>query len=121
MTATAKRATKSAKAKPEKPTQKLIKGEGFPDPLPKDVQRAVEAYLTAKRESADAAEEKGDAMQKLIELGHKHGFERIPIEGENKFIEIGTKDTCKVKTKPKDQEESRGARESGVKAEFEKD
>lgn len=108
-------------AKDKRPTQKQMQGDGFPDPLPKEVQRAVDEYLTAKREAADASEVKGAAMQKVIELGRKHGLERIPIEGENKFIELGVKDTCKVKTKPKDQEDSRIAGVNGGKPEFEKD
>lgn len=95
------------KPKEKPPQQKQMEGDGFPDPLPKELQNAVGEYLTAKQESADAAEVKGLAMQKLIELGRKHGLERIPVEGENKFIELGVKDTCKVKTKPKDQEENR--------------
>lgn len=100
--------TAAAARKAEKnATQKRMEGDGFPDPLPEEVQTAVAVYLTAKRESAEAAEAKGLAMQKLIDLGHKHNLDRIPIEGENKFIEIGVKDTCKVKTKPKDQEDAR--------------
>lgn len=112
--------TKPKKPAAEKPQQQLMQGEGFPPPLPKEVQKAVAEYLTCKRESAEAAEAKGNAMQKVIELGHKHNLERIPIEGENKFIELGKKDTCKVKTKPKDQEDRRKNGES-FKPEFEKD
>lgn len=117
---TTKTRTRKPKSEPP-PQQQVMQGDGFPDPLPKEISKAVGVYLTAKREAAEAAEEKGKAMQKVIELGHKHGLERIPIEGENKFIEIGKKDTVKVKTKPKDQEDRRVAGVSDGKPEFEED
>lgn len=123
-TATGTKPKRSGKGKGEPvPVQQQMEGDGFPDPLPKEIQRAVGEYLTCKREAAEAAEAKGNAMQKLIELGHKHKLERIPIEGENKFVEIGVKDTCKIKTKPKDQEKRRRNAEAGTgeKPVYEKD
>lgn len=96
-----KRAGTSAK-------QKQFEADGFPDPLPKEVVKAMEAYLTAKREAAEASEESGSRKVLLIEVARKHNIERIPIDGENKFIEIGKADTVKVKTVPKDQREMAG-------------
>ena len=88
--------------------QKVLEGDGFSVRLPKAVQTAIEEYLTAKRDAAEASESAGEAKVRLIDIAHKNNLTRIKIEGENKFIEVGIKDTVKVKTVPKDQRKQAG-------------
>tara|TARA_R100001594_G_scaffold131050_1_gene170440 strand:- start:465 stop:818 length:354 start_codon:yes stop_codon:yes gene_type:complete len=94
-----------------KKKQRTFEGKDWPKKPPKSVSNALDEYLTAKREAADAAEMKSSAHEKLIEICNKHKITRLRIEGENKFLEIGENQTAKIKTIPKDERDAREGRE----------
>jgi hypothetical protein len=73
---------------------------------------ARDAYVTAKREAAKAAEAKGGAEQDLIKEMHEAGIERLQLDDENKYIEINAPEKVSIKTVPKEQREKREAAET---------
>lgn len=91
--------------------QTTFEGDGFPKNPPKAVRDARDEYLSAMRHAAEASKNKGDREQRLIELMKKHDVDRIRLDGENKFIEIGRAEKAKVKTIPKEQRDARQGRE----------
>lgn len=97
--------------KPDVKEQKQFDGDGFPEKPPKAVLNARDEYITAKRDAADAAKHRGDRELNLIEKMQEHGIDRLPIDGENKFIEVSATERAKIKTIPKEQREAREGKE----------
>ena len=88
-------------------TQQAFEGEGFPEPAPLPVRKGRDEYLQAMRDCAAASKEKAAAQEKLIELMHKHGIDRIELDGENKFFEIEQTEKIKTKTVPQEERNRR--------------
>ncbi|QDU61257.1 hypothetical protein Pan216_21110 [Planctomycetes bacterium Pan216] len=106
-----KAAVKKKTAGSQKPKERLEQSEfpGMETPKPpKEVLDARDKFIQAKRDAAEAAENRGHCEQRLIEQMHKHGITKVKLDGENKFIEIEAPEKAKVKTVPKEQREHRG-------------
>ena len=99
-----------ASAKQQKPAvnQQQFETDGFPEKPPAAVRKARDLYLQAKRDSADAATEKSQAEQKLIDEMTKNGIQRLKLDGESKYFEIEAQPKVKMKTFPKKHREESG-------------
>lgn len=91
--------------------QTQFEGDGFPEPPPKVVCDARDAFLEAKRAAAKAGEKKADKHERLVELMHEHNIDRIPLDGENKYFYLDASEKVKIGTVPKEKREKRKAAE----------
>jgi hypothetical protein len=93
------------------PKQQAFEGDGFPEKPPKEVEDARDEYVSAMRAHAKAGQKKAERHEKLIEVMHKHGIDRVRLDGENKFFEIVEEEKIKTKTVPKEERERRAKSE----------
>lgn len=94
-----------------KPTQKIFEGEGFPQPPPKDVQKAVDAYVEAKRAKGDALAILNTARDNVIAKMIEHGITMVKIDEGDKVLELDTTQAVKIKKakKPGESDDDEGS------------